>query len=167
MNVRTSHLRLALVALGAAVLYNVWYFALRPAPKPAGRAAPETPLLAAPAVPPGPVAPDPLAVPAPPGVDRAAPFTFVRDPFLFGDESRRVVAPPVQHVDVPGPVVRSVLFSAERRLAVVDGRIVGIGETVGAYTVSDIERDAVVFTTLAGARLRISVHETSAKRPVR
>jgi hypothetical protein len=160
MTVRTSHLRLALIALGAAVLYNVWYFALRPAPKPPGRTTAESALLAVPAISPAALAVlDPLAVPVPQRVELSAPIAFVRDPFLFGDETRRASAPAVRSAVTADPVVRSILYSADRRLAIVDGRIVGIGEQVGSFTVSDIERDTVVFTTPAGVRLRVSVHE--------
>ncbi len=168
MIVRTSHLRLALIALGAAVLYNVWYFALRQAPRPAGRAAVESPLLAVPAISPAAQAAlDPLAIPVPQRVELSAPIAFVRDPFLFGDETRRPAAPAVRRAVAAEPVVRSILYSADRRLAIVDGRIVGVGEQAGGYTVSVIERDAVVFTTPAGARLRVSVHDGPEKSPER
>jgi hypothetical protein len=168
MSVRTSHLRLALIALAAAVLYNVWYFALRPSPKPAGRTSAESPLLTVPAVSPAaPAVLDPLTVPAPQHVEMTTPIAFVRDPFLFGDETRRPAAPVVRSAVAAEPVVRSILYSADRRLAIVDGRIVGVGEQVGSYTISDIERDAVVFTNPAGTRLRVSVHEESEKGPAR
>ena len=50
---------------------------------------------------------------------------------------------------------------ASRRLAIVNGRIVGIGDRVGDFTVAGIERDAVVFLAPSGGRLRVSVHATS------
>jgi len=168
MTVRTSHLRLALIALGAAVLYNVWYFALRPAPRLPGKTTVESPLLTVPAISPAaPAVLDPLAVPVPPRVEVSAPIAFVRDPFLFGDESRRTAVPAVPPTNPADPVVRSILYSADRRLAIVDGRIVGIGEQIGSYTVSAIDRDAVVFTTAAGARLRVSVHDGPEKGQAR
>lgn len=180
MTVRPVHLRLALVALAAAALYNVWHFALRDRATPAtpasiqaqlARESAEASLIVAPSV--GPAAPasssaapDPLAMPAPPRIDLSAPLSLARDPFLFGDESRQAEAPVAAPIAAaPLPSVRSVLFSASRRLALVDGRVVGIGEPVGGYTVVDIERDAVVFGTPAGARVRVSLHEPAARVP--
>jgi hypothetical protein len=158
MTVRRTHLMLALAALAAAVLYNVWYFVLRTAAPAASRPALERPLV----VPPGAVtARDPLSIPAPPSVDLASAPSWRRDPFLFGDETR-AVAPPAALAPVPvRPVVRTILYSSGRRLAIVNGRIVGIGEAVGDYTVADIEKDAVVFTAPSGERLRVPVHATA------
>jgi hypothetical protein len=56
--------------------------------------------------------------------------------------------------------VRTILHSATRRLAIVNGRIVGVGDAIGDYTVADIEKDAVVFTAASGERLRVPVHAT-------
>jgi len=160
MTVRRPHLTLALAALAAAVLYNVWYFVLRPAGGPAApRPAAEAPLV-------GPAvasrgaeaARDPLSIPAPPAVDLASTPSWRRDPFLFGDETR-AVAPVSAAEPVPVlPTVRSILYSAARRLAIVDGRIVGVGDSVGGYAVADIEKGAVVFTAPSGERLRVPVH---------
>lgn len=158
MKVRKSHLRLALFALGAAVLYNVWFFVLRPGPRPPARAASEQPLFGAPGFAAGATAPDPVAIPAPPEIDMLASPSWRRDPFLFGDETRQVTAAKLPQSVPSAPVVRSILYSADRRLAIVDGRIVGVGDPAGTYRVSAIEQDAVVFTTPSGERLRVSVH---------
>jgi hypothetical protein len=147
-----------LLVLVAAVLYNVWYFT-RPSPKPAARVVPQeqAPLLAAAATaPPAPF--DPAALPAPPPVDLRAAPSWGRDPFLFGDESR-IVAHPVAPLPAPvRPAVRTILYSSDRRLAIVNGRTVGVGDAVGEYTVADIERTAVVFTAPSGERFRVFVH---------
>jgi hypothetical protein len=63
--------------------------------------------------------------------------------------------------------VSSILFSRDRRLAIVSGRIVGVGESVGGYRVSDIEQAAVVFATPAGVRIRVSVHGVAPEGLVR
>jgi hypothetical protein len=162
MIVRRTHLTLALAALAAAVLYNVWHFLLRPAAPAASPATLEQPLVG----PPGPVGAvvavrDPLTIPAPPAVSLAPAPAWRRDPFLFGDETRVVVRPAVQAPAPVRPVVRTILYSAGRRLAIVNGRIVGIGEAVGGYTVADIDKDAVVFTAPSGERLRVPVHATA------
>ena len=168
MTIRRNHLTLALAALAAAVLYNVWYFVLRPAAPSASRPAAEQPLASQTGAAPGvDAARDPLSIPAPPVVDLASAPAWRRDPFLFGDETRAVARPAV-HTPVPArPTVRTILYSAARRLAIVDGRIVGVGDAVGDYTVVDIEKGAVVFTTPSGGRLRVPVHATAPEEVAR
>jgi hypothetical protein len=168
MTVRPAHLRLALAALAAAVLYNVWYFVLRPAGPIPSLPAAEQPLVGQAGPPPGTeAARDPLSIPAPSAIDLASAPSWRRDPFLFGGETRaaaRAAAP----APVPArPVVRTILYSASRRLAIVDGRIVGVGDTVGDYRVADIEKGAVVFTAPSGERLRVPVHATEPVETVR
>ena len=164
MTIGRTHLTLALAALAAAVLYNVWYFVLRPSAAAVSRPAAEQPLLGA-AVPSraGAVALDPLTVPAPPPVDLASAPSWRRDPFLFGDETRDAARPVLQAQAPVLPVVRTILYSASRRLAIVDGRIVGVGDAVGDYTVAGIEKDAVVFAAPSGGRLRVPVHATASE----
>jgi hypothetical protein len=53
------------------------------------------------------------------------------------------------------PKVTAILTSEERRIALVDGRIVRIGDTVGRWRVSAIEARAVVFMDVSGAELRV------------
>ena len=159
MTVRRAHLTLALAALAAAALYNVWYFVLRPAAPAVSRPAAEQPLIvAAGQAQAGMAARDPLTIPAPPPVDLTSAPSWRRDPFLFGDESRTVARPVVPVAEPARPLVRTILFSANRRLAIVDGRIVGVGDAVGAYTVADIEKGAVVFLAPSGERVRVPVH---------
>ena len=162
MTIRRGHLTLALAALAAAVLYNVWYFVIRTAAPSAPRPAAEQPLAGPAGAAPGvDAARDPLSIPAPPVVDLASAPAWLRDPFLFGDETRAVARPAVQTSAPMRPTVRTILYSAARRLAIVDGRIVGIGDAVGDYTVADIEKGAVVFTAPSGERLRVPVHATA------
>ena len=52
------------------------------------------------------------------------------------------------------PVVASILYSADSRLAVVDGRVVGIGDAVGDAAIVDITRDEVVVRLVSGATRR-------------
>jgi len=159
MKVRPGHLRIALIALGVAVLYNLWYFVLRPGPSAAARVAPQPPLVTVAADRPvAPAAVDPADIPAAPAVDVAAPPGWRRDPFLFGDETRARATLVPRAPSPAEPVVTSILFSPDRHLAIVGGRIVGTGESVGLYTVWDIERDAVVFTAPDGNRVRVFVH---------
>ena len=45
-----------------------------------------------------------------------------------------------------GPVLQSTMVSAGRKLAIISGRLVGIGETVGRATVTDIRPYEVTLT---------------------
>ena len=163
MKVQKRHLRIALFVLALAVLYNLYAF-LRPAPRVSApqQQQPQAPLIAG-----GPGAGaagqiDPMAIRPPVDVDLARVPGYARDPFLFGNESREIVARVIgAPQEGPGPMVRSILFSATRRLAIVDGKIVGVGDSVGGYKVVEIEQGAVVFTSAGGAPLRVSVHGAS------
>jgi len=64
-----------------------------------------------------------------------------------------VRVPPAQAA--PDPVVKSILYSASRQVALIDGRIVEPGDRVGLMFVSAIERDGVILTTPAGRQLII------------
>ena len=160
MIIRRTHLTLALAALAAAVLYNVWYFVARPAAPASSGPGAQQPLVGAAGSARAAASLDPLTIAAPPPVDMASAPSWRRDPFLFGDETRAVARPAVQAPAPVRPTVRTILFSATRRLAIVDGRIVGVGDAVGDYTVADIEKGAVVFTTPSGERLRVPVRGT-------
>ncbi|MEK6631330.1 MAG: hypothetical protein AABY89_11405 [Acidobacteriota bacterium] len=159
MKIQRKHLQYALFALVAAVVYSAWSY-LTPAARqatnrPVGQ---EQPLLAGMQQPTSPSdVVDPLAIPAPPDVQMARTPSGGRDPFLFGNESRDMKVETVRGV-TSDPFVRSILFSATRRLALVENRMVGVGDTVGGFKVASIERDAVVFTTAGGERRRVSLH---------
>jgi hypothetical protein len=168
MTIRRTHLTLALAALAAAVLYNVWYFVLRPSGPAPARPAAEQPLIVPGGAAPGAdAARDPLSIPAPPAIDLTSAPSWRRDPFLFGDETRFTARAAAPAAAPALPVVRTILFSDRRRLAIVDGRIVGVGETVGAYTVVDIEKGAVVLAAPSGERLRVLLHGPAPVEPVR
>jgi hypothetical protein len=78
-----------------------------------------------------------------------------RDPFAAPASPVRVVhSTPVLP---PAPVVKSILFSASRRVALVDGRIVGVGDRVGTFLVEEIEPDSVLLVTPQGVRTRIEL----------
>ena len=63
------------------------------------------------------------------------------------------IAPPV----AADPVVSGILVSGGRRLAVVDGRIVGPGDLLGATTVRSIEPEAIVIAGPDGRARRVPV----------
>jgi len=165
MTVRRSHLILALSALAAAVLYNLWFFVLRPGPSPEARPPqPEQPLLDLSGGWPASTSfGDPSTIPPPPAVDMSGQPSWRRDPFVFGNETRDALRPSSRQTRAAEPVVSSILYSASRRLAIVDGRIVGVGDAVGNYRIVEIERDAVVLAVPSGARIRVSMHGSAVK----
>ena len=60
-------------------------------------------------------------------------------------------APAAEHV------VSSILFSSERRVALVDGRVVAVGDRVGSSVVLGIEPRAVVLGAEDGTRRRLEI----------
>ena len=158
MKVQRNHLRIAVVVLVAAVAYNIWVFT-RPAARPGAGAPAQAPLIQQQA----PLEPaanavemvDPLSIPAPPPLDAVTVPIFSRDPFLFGDESR-TERPRQADVVSPDPIVRTILFSSTRRSALIDNKMVGVGDTVGSLKIVDIERTAVVFADARGTTRRVS-----------
>lgn len=53
----------------------------------------------------------------------------------------------------PIPAVDSILVSNERRVAIVGGQIVSVGDRVGSRLVAGIERDVVVLQEPSGYRI--------------
>jgi hypothetical protein len=99
------------------------------------------------------------AVPAPPPI---APLLAGARPAL---ESVPKATSPVASFE-PEPVVHTILFSSEHKVALVDGRIVRAGDRLGSGRVLAIEQNAVVFVTDAGLvkRLVLEQPQIRAKR---
>ena len=57
----------------------------------------------------------------------------------------------------PLPSVGGILVSADRKLAVVDGTVVGIGDKVGTRTVAGIEPNAVILREASGREIRVPI----------
>jgi hypothetical protein len=160
MKVQRSHLRIALIVLVIAVAYNAWVF-LKPAPRSAALTNRQQPLLGSEVPPASDVQTvDPLSIPAPPSIDVSASPSSGRDPFLFGDE-RRDGQVKTAADRVPDPVIRSILFSATRRTAIVEDRMLSVGDSIGTLRVVEIDRDAVVFVSADGERRRVALHRAS------
>ncbi len=111
----------------------------RPAPKPASPTpeAKQAPRVAAQPMP---------QKPAPPKVDEPAADT------------KRAQEPPAlprpRPLNAPVPSVSSILISSDRRLAVIDGKIVAVGDQVGPRIVARIEPSYVVLREPSGFELR-------------
>ena len=158
MTLRKSHLVLALVLFAISLAYNAWVL-LRPVPNTVASRA-ETPLIegihtGGPTVTGEPVAEviDQATLPPVPdvGLDRAPEWP--RNPFLSTRVRAAETSPASAKATAePDLVLASILYSAERRLAIVNGRIVGVGDRVGSMTVRDIEPRAVVVESSTGVR---------------
>lgn len=57
----------------------------------------------------------------------------------------------------PLPVIDTILVSSDRRLAVIDGAFVGVGDTLGARTIVRIEVDAIYFREPSGLEIRVPI----------
>lgn len=54
-------------------------------------------------------------------------------------------------------MIDTILVSSDRRMAVIDGAFVGIGDTIGQRTVVRIEVDAVFFREPSGLEIRVPI----------
>jgi len=108
--------------------------------------------------PPTPVVPQPA--PAPPADDAAREVEASRQqlqptpPVEAPPEAARRVTPTPQ-ASPPRWKLRSILISNDRRLAMIDGRIVGPGDRIGRDLVMEIGERDVVFADAAGREGRV------------
>lgn len=151
-------LTLVFSLLALAIAYNAWVF-LRPPTRATSQGA-ERPLLESlqatgPTVTGEPAAEiiDPRTLPPVPDVVLDRTPQWPRNPFV---NMRLPVAvekaPSTGTTAEPDLVVASILYSAQRRLAIVNGRIVRVGDRVGSAIVRDIEARAVIVESSGGAR---------------
>jgi hypothetical protein len=159
MNMDKRHLAAAAALLAGSVTYNVWAFGT---PEPQGETSEPA---AAATVDEGsrPTRPIVAGGGLPPHVTRASeaaadvmldrPPVWARDPFMgrpaapTAADAPVAAAPAAVEADV---TLDSVLYSSTRRLAMVNGRTVRIGEQVGGATVVDILPDAIVVESASG-----------------
>lgn len=144
------HLIASLALLVGSIVYNVWVFT-RPAADT--RTGPVTSVAAvdapAPSVPGGsiPATVDPAQVKPLPDVALDRSPEWPRDPFASLRQAPAIaqtdVPAPVQ-IEEPDPVVASILYSSDRRLAMIDGRVARIGDVVGGAKIIDILPNAVI-----------------------
>jgi hypothetical protein len=53
--------------------------------------------------------------------------------------------------------VTSILWSADRKLAIVNGRILGVGDTIQGFEVVEVRQDAIIVRNRAGRLLRAAL----------
>lgn len=126
---------------------------------------------------PAPPAPPPVSVtqqkPAPPPVaiaEKAAPPPATKPvatppPPVFepiaekpSPETRVRTRPPVPLKEAV-PAVESILVAKDRRVAIVGGVIVGVGDAIGSRVVAQIERDSVVLREPSGHEIRVRLRQ--------
>jgi hypothetical protein len=172
MKLGKPHLILSLTMVVASIVYNVWVFT-RPARRSAPVSAPagllDTVGQSGPVVTGDePVAAiDPASIPPPPAVDLTHAPEWPRNPFANAWRRRpeaATVVPAVQIESEPEVVVASILHSEERRLAVVNGRIVRAGDRVGSNTIVDIQPRGVVVESARGSRRLIELRTAPIRR---
>ncbi len=158
MKLTNRHLAAAVTLLLASILYNAWIF-WGPSSKSTSRTQPVAPPASQAAVTAGttgaPPMVNPMTMPAPSRLDLAVAPTWDRDPFrLTADSSTPpAVAPAIAAVaPVVEPVIGAILFSPERRLAIVNGKIVAVGDQIASGAIVDITRDAVLVRGAMGER---------------
>lgn len=151
------HLVGSVVLLVGSIAYNVWVFSGRASLGPLSPLQDQTPLAAAGMPPDAVPAVDPAEIPAPPPVDLDVPPVWGREPFMrSGASDQKPEAAPAASVAASEPVVRSILFSPERRLALLDTGVVRIGDRLpGGGTVTDITRDGVTVRMPDGVEKRL------------
>jgi hypothetical protein len=113
-----------------------------------------------------PVTIDPTTVAAPPTVDLSNTPEWRRNPFASVWQ-RQVEAPVAAavHIDTePDLAVASILYSADRRLAVVNGRIVRAGDRIGSSTIVDIQARSIVVESSRGARRVVDLRAPQTRR---
>jgi hypothetical protein len=107
------------------------------------------------AAPPPAVAPASIVepVPASTAITEPAPQPRSTTGRVGENATDRPVAPAAQ----PLPTVGGILISHDRRLAVIDGSVRGVGDQIAGRIVSRIEPDAVVFREASGRLVRVHV----------
>jgi hypothetical protein len=154
MTLDRRHMSVALVLLAGSVIYNVWAFAKPASGTPAEPASPGSaaPVASAPIVSGG-----TSAAVNPPGITHVADVALDRPPVWSRNPFAGQVPVPEPVVTAPPPavepdvIVNSILYSDTRKLAIVNGRRVRIGDRVGSATVADILRDGIVLQSPNGA----------------
>ena len=88
------------------------------------------------------------STPSNPAVKSAAPPA---------DKPHAVAPAPPEPLTDPVPMVNTILVSAERRFAIINGRVVAVGDTVGPRVVTAIEPREIVLQEPSGVQIRVGL----------
>lgn len=164
MKLDRRHMIAALAILAASIAWNVWVFT-QPSPGAANARSRFPPAFDAEAPTAGDTGVDPMTIPPPPEVELTKEPVWTTNPFARLVEGAisgtMAVPPPAAAAD---PVVGAILYSQGRRSAIVDGRIVGVGDAVTGAVVLDIARDAVIVQRATGERVRLALRPRGGAR---
>lgn len=163
MKLGRQHVIVSLMLLAGSIVYNIWVFT-RPAPNrsaaatqpPASTPAPTS--AAAPAAAFDPSHPQQL-----PDVELIRVPVWARNPFEHRGLKPAIVQTTAAETPSPAsapaadPEIASILHSPERRLALIDGRIVRVGDMVADSKVVDILPKAVVLESAARGRRTLAL----------
>jgi hypothetical protein len=100
-------------------------------------------------------------------VDTVTDPEWKRDPFAGMGRVDAPAKPSAVPGNQPVSVVTSILFSAERQAALVDGRVVTAGDRISAGLVKAIERDAVVVEAREGGTRRLQIEPPASRMTAR
>ena len=159
MKFNRRHLIVSVILLFGSVLYNVWVFWGPSAVKKGAKALAPPAIAGAPAAAgtTGVTAPaDPLTMPPAPRVDLEVVPAWDRDPFrragLEPPKPQAVTEAVAPAAPAPDPVVRAILFSPERKLAIVNEKILVVGDRLDDGVISEITREAILVRGAVGER---------------
>ena len=163
MKLGKAHLVASLAMTAAATVYTVWSLSSPGAGVQAAAAvAPmDAPPASAPAMPSagGGTPLDPLQIPPVPDVALDRLPEWPRNPFEppYVEPPPPAAEAPVVEAPPPPPdlVVTTVLYSDSRRVALVNGRRVRVGDRLDGVVVAEIHPDAVVFESPVHGRLTV------------
>lgn len=163
------HLYASVVMLAGAIAYNVYVFN-QPTTRPGGVQRPVSQVTGSAAVAPAAGAPTDLSqLPPVPDVALDVLPRWTRNPFAVrravADEEPEPIldtlADPAPAAE-PDPVVSSILYSSDRKLAIVNGRVARIGDVIAGVTIVDIQPAAVVIDSRDRGRRTLSLRPTRA-----
>lgn len=161
MTLGKPHLIASLALLAASIVYNLWVFT-QPAKvtTPSRAPAPVQPLPSREDTAAANAPVDVTSVPPPPEVALDRLPEWPRDPFARTRDLKPAVAPAVE-APTPAPepdlVVSSILMSPERRLAIVNGQIFRVGDTIQSARIVDIQPRAVIVESPTRGRQTIEL----------
>ena len=149
----------AVIAALAWAGYSFWHGS--PSSRPLQSSVPQP----APPAPSSPT-PFPVATRGSDEPDRATPLAADTSRRVSPEQSRRTpsdtktaarppASSPVGQVDEPLPRIDTVLIDQDRRLAILDGAVVGIGDSVGSRVVVAIAREAILLREPSGRIVRV------------
>ena len=110
----------------------------------------------------------PMVTPPPAAIERApviAPRPMVEKPPVVATSAARAAPAPARIRPAPPPemplafdaVLGTILYSADRKLAIIDNRIVGVGDEVRGARVTEITASAVLLRDTQGRLRRLSL----------